>query len=191
MGKIFIFYTVTNMVFLENRHLNKELEFLTIIISHLLQLSILSKCFDFILKNLFLTNEHILYDIRNIIPCTKWKSIDFPLRGRNSILMSISNRYYSDYKIMTKFVFHFSIFLKLNNSLEYFLKCSISTCFICYPFSITYLLTMLFILQLKNPVSKIANGIWWIITFYTYDSSEIILLPLLSYLGSWILILEG
>ena len=71
MGKIFIFYTVTNMAFLENRHLNKELEFLTIIISHLLQLSILSKCFDFILKNLFLTNEHILYDIRNIISCTE------------------------------------------------------------------------------------------------------------------------
>lgn len=72
--------------------------------------------FRFHIKNLFLTNEHILYDIRNIISCTEWKSIDFPLRGTNSILMSLSNRYYSDYKIMTKFVFHFSIFLKLNNS---------------------------------------------------------------------------
>ena len=51
--RFFIFYTVTNMAFLENRHLNKELEFLTIIISHLLQLSILSKCFDFLLKNFF------------------------------------------------------------------------------------------------------------------------------------------
>lgn len=147
--------------------------------------------FRFHIKNLFLTNEHILYDIRNIISCTEWKSIDFPLRRRNSILMSLSNRYYSDYKIMRKFVFHFSIFLKLNNSLEYFLKSIISTSFLFYRCSITYLLTMLFILQLKNPVSKIANGIWWIITFYPYDSSGIILLPLLSYLGSWILILEG